>query len=171
MSPTNVFPYIILGRYLFYHALDRIRSHDRLLGECLLVLCSLFSACVFTLLRFPSDDFQSCRCVFLLCTRLPSVVSRASIPSQPLTLFSHLSLAAAAAAAAAASSSSVLFCFLSFFLPVFFFLAWEQFSEFSERVCFRKMPRKEQRYTNSPNITTTGDDEREREREREREID
>jgi hypothetical protein len=33
------------------------------------------------------------------------------------------------------------------------------------------MPRKEQRYTNSPNITTTGDDEREREREREREID
>jgi hypothetical protein len=51
------------------------------------------------------------------------------------------------------------------FLPVFFSLAWEQFSEFSERVCFRKMPRKEQRYTTSPNITT-GDEERERERER-----
>jgi hypothetical protein len=32
------------------------------------------------------------------------------------------------------------------------------------------MPRKEQRYTTSPNITT-GDEEREREREREREID
>ncbi len=141
-------------------ALDRIRSHDRLLGECLLVLCSLFSVCVFSLVCFPSEDFQSCRCVFLLCTRLPCIVSRASIPSQPLTLFSHLSLAAA-------SSSSVLFCsvfFLSFFL--FFFLAWEQFSEFSERVCFRKMPRKEQRYTTSPNITRTGDEERERERER-----
>jgi hypothetical protein len=73
---------------------------------------------------------------------------------------------------AAASSSSVLFCsvfFLSFFLFFFFLLGWEQFSEFSERVCFRKMPRKEQRYTTSPNITRTGDNKRERERERERE--
>jgi hypothetical protein len=41
-------------------------------------------------------------------------------------------------------------------------LAWEQFSEFSERVCFHKMPRKEQRYTTSRNITRTGGDKRER---------
>jgi hypothetical protein len=47
-------------------------------------------------------------------------------------------------------------------LVFFLLLAWEQFSEFSERVCFHKMPWKEQRYTTSPNITRMGGDKRER---------